>query len=156
MRRRAAAVAVAGLAAMALAGCGTAVSPAAAVRSWSSAGEFPQSVTTLLRDSADVHHEISFHRPPLNVKTACDELFNDANYENTDELTTPDHQLTNLLADAYDAFIQAADRCANDPGSPTVLAAVDRERHRAVGLLVAGVLREEDVAGRSLGIRGIP
>jgi len=146
MRRRATAVA----------GCGGPVSPATAVRRWATEGEFAQSVATLLRDSASVHHEIAFHRPALNVRTACDELFNDANYENTDELTTPDPRLTDLLAASYDRFIQAAARCATHAGDPAVLAGVDAERHRAVGLLIAGVLREEAVAQRSLKVRGVP
>lgn len=158
MTRRAAGitVAIAVVASLALGGCGTVVSTQTAVREWSSAGSFGASVTTLRHDQADVHHEIAFHRPAINVKTDCLELFQDANGANTDELTTPDDQLTHLLSGAYDDYVQASDRCVAASGDAATLASVSRELVRADALLVAAVQVEEALAGRRLGIAGIP
>lgn len=156
MIRHATAVVAAVAASVALCACGSQSSPGAAVRAWASAGSFDQSVRTLLADSTGLEREIAHHRPALNIKTACAELFDDANGSNTDELPAPDAKLTTLLAAAYDDLVQASARCVHAPSDAAVLTKVDRERHRAVGLLVAAVLREEAVAGRSLGIQGIP
>ena len=71
-------------------------------------------------------------------------------------LPTPDPQLTSQLSSAYDRLVQAADHCYNAAADPARLASAEAEQRAAIGLLIGGVLREEFVAGRSLGIAGIP
>ena len=156
MRRGTAAAVAAAVASTVLSACGSPPSPADAVRTWASTGSFAQSVETLLSDSTAMAHEIAHHRAATNVRTICAELFDDTNGANTDELPSPDDRLSSLLGSAYDRLVQAASRCTQAPGDPAVLARADAERHLAVGMLVAAVLREEAVAGRSLRIPGIP
>ncbi|HEV3212348.1 MAG TPA: hypothetical protein VGZ03_03020 [Acidimicrobiales bacterium] len=156
MTPRAAAAVVAVVAAGALAGCGSSVSPAAAVRSWAAEGSFGQGVQTLRRDATRVHDAIAARRAAVVLRTDCAELFQDANGENTDLLPTPDPQLTAHLSASYDGFVRAAAQCVSSPGEGAVLARVDRELALAIGDLYAGVLREEVVAARHLGVPGPP
>ena len=154
MRPRAGAVPLAVLAAWALAGCGSSVSPAAAVKSWAAAGSFDQSVQTLERDATRVHDAIGARRPAIVVRTDCAELFQDAEGENTDLLPTPDPQLTLHLSASYDRFVHASSACVTSPGARGVLAAVDRDLAASLGDLYAAVLREEAVTGRHLAVPG--
>jgi len=153
--RAVAAALAAGVAAAALAGCGSSVSPAAAVRAWAAAGSFPESVQTLHDDASRVHDAIGAARAPLVVRTDCAELFQDANGENTDLLPTPDAQLTGHLSASYDEFVHASAQCVSNPGAKGTRALVDRELAQAIGELYAGLLREEAVTGHPVGVRGL-
>jgi hypothetical protein len=144
-------VALVALAACAgLSGCGSAQTPAAAMRGWASASSFDQAYLTLVRDAG--HVAVAIERHTSAVRTDCDELFVDANGENTDLLPTPDDQLTRLLSGAFDRFVQAAARCSSDPGSRATLLRADTELQSALFRLLAGRLREEQVAGQPIGV----
>jgi hypothetical protein len=155
MTRRCATVALAVAAAGVLAGCGSSVPPATAVRGWADAGSFGQGVQTLLRDASRVHDAIGADRAAIIVRTDCAELFQDANGENTDLLPTPDPMLTAHLSASYDGLVHASAACVSSPGSRGVLAAVDGDLTRSIGDLIAAVLREEAVTGRRLGVPGL-
>lgn len=155
MRPRVAALASL-VAAGVLAGCGHSVSPAVATQRWASAGDFSQAVADLLRDGSAVHRAITLHRSAAAVRTACLELFQDANGENTDLLPTPDSQLTHLLSQTYDTYVHASAECDERTSSAAALRLVQRELQQGFGQLVASVYREEAVARRPLHVGGIP
>lgn len=143
-------------AAGALAGCGSSVSPRTAMQRWASAGDFSQGVGDLLRDGRAVDRAVLAHESVTSIRTACLELFQDANGENTDLLPTPDDQLTRLLSGTYDTYIHAAAECDEQPASASALRVVRTELERGFGDLVASVLREEAVAQKSLHVKGLP
>lgn len=149
------------LAASTLASCGGSTprshqaQAAAALASWSSGASFAAGITTLLTDSTTVREAIASHDAPKVLHTVCVEMLDDAQGTNN-YLPTTDPQLTALLSSAYDQLVNAANACYGGTGSAAALAGADRERHAAVGLLVAAVLREEEVVGRSLHVKGIP
>jgi hypothetical protein len=155
MRHRATAASLAVMAACALAGCGSTVTPGAAVRSWAASGSFDQAVQTLRLDATRVHGAIGARRAAIVVRTDCAELFQDAEGENTDLLPTPDAQLTAHLSASYDHFVHAAAACVSNPGERGVLVVVDRELAQSLGGLYAAVLREETVTGHHLEIPGL-
>ncbi len=154
MRARVAACAL--LAAGALAGCGSSVSAAVATQRWASAGDFPQAVRDLIRDGTNVHRAILRDTSAADVRTACLELFQDANGENTDLLPSPDPQLTGLLSATYDTYIHAAAECDEHPSSPSALRLVQRELLAGFGELVAAAYREQAVSRTALHVAGIP
>jgi len=151
MRHRTVAAALAVVGAGVLAGCGSSVSPAAAVRTWAAAaGPFGESVQTLERDASRVHDAIRAGRSAPEIRTDCAELYQDANGENTDLLPTPDPQLTAHLSAAYDGFVRASAMCVSSPGTERVLVVVDRALARSIGDLYAAILREGVVTGHRL------
>jgi hypothetical protein len=137
---------------------GATQSPALATTQWAQANsdQFAQGVTTLLRDAQSVHRSIVARDAAGIVRTNCLYMFTDSEGENTDLLPTPDGQLTDLLSASYQGFVQAAARCDEHTASQAVLRAVDLEVARSVSELIEGVLREEAVTGKSLGIKGVP
>ena len=149
------------LAAAMLASCGASqprshqAQAAAALASWASAAGFASGITTLLTDSTTVHGAIAARDSAKMLRTVCVEMLDDAQGTNN-YLPTTDPQLTSLLSSAYVQLGNAANACFDGAGSRVALAAADRVRHGAVGLLVAAVLREEEVVGRSLHVQGIP
>ena len=142
------------VAGIALAGCGSTQTPASAVTSWARGASLSEGVSTLLADSHGVHVAIVRHQGVKQLHTVCVELLNDAQGTN-DALPTPDAQLTRLLSEAYGHLVHAANACYAGAASRVALAAADRERSAAIGLLIEAVLREEAVAGRTLHIPGI-
>jgi hypothetical protein len=150
-RRALAAVAIAGAL---LAACST-ESPKEATSKWTSSSQFAQAAGDVLYDYSQVRGAVDHHDSTKAVRTYCEELFADANGENTGILPTPDPQLTNLLSSAEDGFIHAAAQCMGNPGDGTVQRAVLTECRVAIGSLVAAVLRDEAVTGTTLKVRGI-
>ncbi len=151
------AIAVAVLASgLALAACGSTVSPATAVMSWAGTNSFSQGVTDLLVDSARVDTAIRTHQSQMTVSTYCDELFADANGENTDLLPTPDSTLTGQLSTSIDDFVHLASQCESHADDAAVLRAVVRERTTALLHLIDAVQIEEGDTGHRLGVAGIP
>lgn len=155
MRRAVAAATTAVALAAVLSGCGRTVSPATAMKGWASAGSFSQGVQTLRRDATRIHRAIAAASPAIVVRTACLELFQDANGENTDLLPTPDPQLTAHLSASYDGFVHASDQCSSSPGRAATLVVVDHGLARAIGDLYAAVFRYEAVVGAPLGVPGL-
>jgi hypothetical protein len=163
MNRRAK-VALAVVMAVALAGAGVAVAesggatltPAEATRQWAAANsnQFAAAVRALLRDANWVRRGIAGN--DAAVRTYCLYLYSDAEGANTDLLTTPDGQLTELLSGSLDGFVQASAVCDDHSASAAALHRVDDEVTRSVLELTEAVLREEAVTGSSLGIKGIP
>lgn len=146
-----------GLAGVLLAACGSTISPATAMTRWAATSDtaFAAAVTTLISDRQHVSAAIGNHQPVSTIRTVCEILLGHAQAANN-FLPTPDPQLTGQLSAAYDRLVQGADRCYNGAGDPAALASAQSELRAAIGLLIGGVLREEFVAGRSLGIPGIP
>jgi len=144
------------IAGIALAGCGSTQTPAKAVALWASprGASLSEGVSTLLADSHSVHAAIIRRAGVKQLHTVCVELLNDAQGTN-DALPTPDAQLTRLLSEAYGHLVHAANACYTEAASRVALAAADRERSAAIGLLIEAVLREEAVTGSSLHIPGI-
>jgi hypothetical protein len=149
--------AVAGLlACLLLAGCGaTPQTPRAAVSAWVRDSGFAEAVTTLVGDAARVHADVTSKASPGDLRRDCSELANNAQGANN-ELVTPDRQLTEQLSFAYGHLTQFAARCVASAADPARLARLDGTRRAALGALVAGVLRAEDVLGRSLHVDGVP
>jgi hypothetical protein len=145
------------LAGLLLAACGSTISPATAMRRWAATSDtaFGAAASTLLSDSQHVRAAIDNHQPAATIRTTCEILLGHAQAANN-FLPTPDPQLTSQLSGAYDRLVQAADRCYNGVGEPATLASAEAEQRVAIGLLIGAVLREEFVAGRSLGVTGIP
>jgi len=156
MTWRAALLAAAVLSASGLAACGSTVSPARAVQSWASAGSYGEGVRGLLGDAGRIDRAVGEGRGQTLVRTDCLELLGNAQGMITDLLPTPDDQLTTELSSSLDGLVHAASLCVDAPGSPSTLARVDRQLARAIGGLVASVLREEAVAGKALAVPGIP
>jgi len=141
--------------ALLLAACGT-VSVAVATQHWASANSFLQASWDLDHDARQVHTAIARHRSPSAIRTACLELFQDANGVNTDLLPTPDAQLTTLLSSTVDAYVHAAAVCDEESTSASALVAVDHQLVVAHGDLIATLLREFAVSNHPVRILGIP
>jgi len=143
------------LAGISLSACGGTQTPAEALNAWTSSTQLANAVTALLTDSRAVHDAITMHRDAKVIRTVCAELLLDAQGAN-DSLPTPDGQLTGLLSSAYGELAAAASRCYGAATLPAKLEAADARRSRAIGSLVAGVLRAEAVLGRPIHVAGIP
>lgn len=133
---------------------GSTITPAQATRTWAANNEFAQSVTDLVTDSRTVQKAIAEHAS--SIRNDCLYLYQDSGGEYTDLLPSPDAQLTKLLDAAYLGFAQAATTCDLHTSSRADLSAVAQQCDVAFGELVAGVVREEAVTGRSLGVAGLP
>jgi len=114
-----------------LASCGS-QSPASAVRSWVHSSSFVANSHQLRLDAHQAALALrNAHASARDLHTVCAVLSVDALAANA-SLPTPDEQLTNDLAAAYNALGNAANVCY-DAGSSMHL------RSRALGFLVAGV-----------------
>jgi hypothetical protein len=107
-------------------------------------------------DSSNVRAAIADHRSTKAIYTYCSYLFADGEGENTDQMPTPDSQLTTLWSNALDGYIHAASICDDAPSSPATQRQVLADDRGAFGALTTAVLREEAITGVSLGVTGIP
>jgi hypothetical protein len=109
----------------------------------------------MIMDSSNVRLAIVHHRSTKTIYTYCSYLFTDGEGENTDQMPTPDAQLTTLWSSALDGFIHAGSICDAAAASPATQRQVLADDRSAFGALTAAVLREEAVTGTPLGVKGI-
>ena len=146
MRRRAGAVLVAVVVAVALSGCGT-QSPQQAMRQWLSQSRF---ATNELQLRSDAHHAASALRRPAEsvaqLHTVCAVLLVETEAANA-SLPTPDAQLTTILAGAFNALGDGANECYRAGANQAKRVKAIHFLEVGVGGLAEGLSRAVVVAG---------
>jgi hypothetical protein len=124
--------------------------PTQQISAWVKGTDFGETVPTLRADGARVATLLRRNSGSGAIHAACGVLLNDAQQANSN-LPTPDEQLSQDLAQAYNLEQQAANECYDaGAANPALMAKARNKWERAGVILLAALDRADQLTGRAI------
>ena len=116
------------------------------LKAWVQQNDLGASIGTVTGDNASVDKVVAQHGGVLDFHTVCGVLTTDAESANGN-LPTPDTDVTQWLAQAYDLEYQAGIDCYDSAGNSALQAKSARERSQATVLFNRVLIRIQAITG---------